>query len=434
MKETQITSGTYGHTLNATQIFSFDDQWIVYDTRNDDTHIGRTGAIERVHVETGEVQKLYATENQTLYGPGVGAVAWNPVNSNIIFIHGLQNCDSIRPYSMTRRFGAIVDTEKPGVISHAEARSIKEPLVAGGLRGGTHAHSWSADGEWISFTYNDFVIEQLEKSTGGVKDLRTIGVMAPVSMVNVGHEDNENFSGKYFAVVTATVTEHPEPGNDEIERAFDECWIGTNGYQKSNGHHQRRAVAFQGTVRRTDGTQVTEIFVSDIPDDFTKAEEGKPLEGTLSSRPNVPAGLTQTRLTFTEGNKYAGIQGPRVRLRTSPDGSKIYFPMKDDNGIVQLYAVPTAGGKIAQLTQLKYSIQAQFNVSPDGKHLSVVADNSIWLIDSFSNVQERITAGVHNDYAPVGGAIWNKQGNVLAFNRYVGSGDDLFLQIFKIEF
>ena len=55
MKEIQLTKGRYGHTLNSAQVFSSDDEWIFYDTRNDDTHIARTGSVEKVNVNTGEV-------------------------------------------------------------------------------------------------------------------------------------------------------------------------------------------------------------------------------------------------------------------------------------------------------------------------------------------------------------------------------------------
>ena len=265
--ETQLTNGKYGHTLNSTQVFSPDDQWIVYDTRNDDTHISRTGSIEKVNALTGEVVKVYSTKNQTIYGPGVGAAAFHPTQEKIIFIHGLLNSDEKTPYGFTRRFGAITGVGNSFV--HAEARTVQNPLVAGALRGGTHAHTWSGDGEWISFTYNDYLMEVLEKETKGeVKDLRTIGVMAPVQKVKVPNEDAENFSGDYFAIVAATVTERPAPGSDEIDRAFDECWVGKNGYLKRDGSLQKRAIAFQGNVRATDGSVITEVFVADIPEEI----------------------------------------------------------------------------------------------------------------------------------------------------------------------
>jgi hypothetical protein len=432
MKETLLTTGKYGHTLNSAQVFSPDDQWIVYDTRNDDTHISRTGSIEKVNVVTGEIVKVYMTNNQTVHGPGVGAVAFHPRENKMIFIHGLLNCDSTQPYGFTRRFGAVWQESTAG-IHHAEARTIKDPLVPGALRGGTHAHTWSGDGEWISFTYNDYLMESLEKSTNGsVKDLRTIGVMVPLKKVTVSRENDEEFSGEYFSVVAASVTEKPSPGSDEIERAFDEYWIGTNGYIKADGARQKRAIAFQGHVRTADGSLVTEVFVSDIPDNITEAIHGKPLEGTKETRPNVPKGITQRRITFTTGRKHAGIQGPRFRLRTSPDGSKVYFLMKDDAGIVQIFSVPTAGGKVQQVTRLTEGIQAQFNVSPDGSKLSCIADNSVWIVDLETGNATRITGRADDQGAPVNGVLWSHSGKMLAFNRYVAEGNDRYLQISSI--
>jgi len=429
MKEIQLTNGKYGHTLNATQVFSPDDQWIVYDTRNVDTGIISTSTVERVQVETGKVDTVYTTENQTNFGPGVGAVAYHPHQDKVIFIHGLLNCNEQQPYGFARRFGAIADFNESS-IRHAEARTINEPLVAGALRGGTHAHTWSGDGEWISFTYNDYRMETLEKSTqGAVKDLRTIGVMAHVKKVIVANEDAENFSGEYFTVVSATVTENPAPGSDEIERAFDECWIGNDGYIKSDGTHQKRAIAFQGNIRDAAGSLITEVFISDVPDDITQTESAKPLEGTLTTRPNVPKGLMQRRITYTADRKHPGLQGLRFRLRTSPDGKEVYFIMKDDQGIVQVFSVPTVGGLIKQITFLDSSIQAQFNVSPDGKQMSVIADNSIWHIEIAGGKATRLTERSNDETAPIGGAVWSHDGKTLAYNRYVEEGGDRFLQI-----
>ena len=105
---------------------------------------------------------------------------------------------------------------------------LLRPLLPGALRGGTHAHNWSADGKWISFTYNDYVIQQLEKKDSSVKDLRTVGVMVPGHPVNVPYDSSEeNNSGEMFSVVVAKVTENPQPGSDEIDKAFDEGWIGS---------------------------------------------------------------------------------------------------------------------------------------------------------------------------------------------------------------
>jgi Tol biopolymer transport system component len=523
MHEIPLTNGKHGHTLNATQIFSPDGKWLVFDTRNDDTHISRTGSICKLNITTKEIIEIYKTKNQSMHGPGVGAAAWNPVNDQIIFIHGLLNCNEEKPYGFTRRFGAIIsgnheagENAEIGVRQqcyHAEGRNIQEPFTKGALRGGTHAHTWSADGKWISFTYNDYLMECLEKTSSSErKDLRTIGVMTMVEnihedheagenaeigvrsinlkgtvaerassrlrrtndrsvlKVHEDHEDDENaeigvrqqcpaenFRGTYFAVVAAEITENPKFGSDEIERAFDECWLGKNGYTKDNstvqnGSQQTRAIAFQGNVRSADGTLVTEVFIADIPSDITQSLADKLLEGTLSTRPNVPAGLIQRRVTFTTERKHPGLQGPRFRLRSSADGSLIYFLMKDDNGIVQIYSVSSAENTkntivkqpLKQITNFKYSIQSQFNLSPDDKYISVVSNNQIYLVSTQDETTAQRAASWSQDgsmtsigekynerEAPINGIHWSPDGKSLIYNRYVFIEDDYYIQIFQ---
>src|SRR5690606_28213760 len=108
---------------------------------------------------------------------------------------------------------------------------------------------------------------QLAKTASGVRDLRTVGIMVPGTVKVPFDGSLENNSGICFSVVVTDVTENPEPGSDAIDKAFDECWIGKSGYQKSDGTHQQRAIAFQGNVRNTEGETVTEIFVIDLPDE-----------------------------------------------------------------------------------------------------------------------------------------------------------------------
>lgn len=433
MQEQQLTKGPYGHMVNSNQVFSPDDAWIVYDTRNDQTHISRTCCIEKVNVHTGEVVKLYKAPNQTLHGPGVGAAAWNPHGNQIIFIHGLMNCSEANPYSFTRRFGALLDACSHSQVVSAEARTVDELLVSGALRGGTHAHSWSGDGKWISFTYNDALMEKLEQtSKGKIRDLRTIGVMSPDRGVKVHKEDHENFSGKYFSSVVATVTENPRPGSDEIEKAFDECWVGKDGYVRKDGSRQKRAIAFQGHVRQTDGSLLTEIFITDIPQNISESSAVEALEGTTVSRPRVPDGVVQRRITFSGDRKFPGIQGLRFWLRSSPDGSRLYFLMKDDDGIVQVFGVSVHGGAPRKVTSLPASVQAQFNLSPDGRSLALVADNSVWVVDIKSGRSTRVTERKADEDAPVLAVNWNHAGNILVYNRYAPDGSERYLQIFKV--
>lgn len=429
-KEIQLTHSPDGHCLNSTQCFSPDDKWIVYDTRNDDARIASTGEIAMVQTITHEVKTLYRTSHQTEYGPGVGAATFSPVAYRVLFIHGIRNAVSEKPYSFTRRTGVSVDIQTPFVPIFMDARDIIPPFTAGALRGGTHAHTWSADGEWISYTYNDYIIEQAGKKDPGVRDIRTIGIMIPGKKVIVDKSgDLENNDGEMFSILAANVTENPAKGTDEIDKAFDEGWIGNNGYIKENGARQHRAIAFQGNVRNEKGEIKTEVFVADMPDSILQEVSGLPLQGTINKRPGVPPCITQRRITFTKN----GISGPRHWLRSVKDGSLVAFLAKDSNGIVQVFGVSPNGGDIKQITRNHFSVEGPFNWSPDGKKLAYPADNSIFITELASGYTERITARSPDEEKPVGGVSWSNGGTMLCFNRYVRTDEGKYLQVFLLK-
>ena len=239
-EEIQLTSGESGYCINHIQCFSPDDKWIVFDKRNDDSKIISTGSIGIVSVNDGTVKEIYRTENRTEYGPGVGAAAFSPVSNKVIFIHGLRNANEKSPYGFTRRTGVAIDISHPYQPISMDARDVTPPFSKGALRGGTHAHSWSGDGRWISFTYNDYIMEQISKENTNVKDLRTIGVMVPGDVEVTGDASLENNPGQMFSAIVAEVTENARWGSNEIEKAFDECWLGLEGYIKKDGTRQKR--------------------------------------------------------------------------------------------------------------------------------------------------------------------------------------------------
>jgi hypothetical protein len=426
-KEVQLTHAEQGHFLNPVQCFSPDGQWIVYDTRNDGGQIGSTGSIEMVHTQTGESRVLYHTTNQSEYGPGVGAAAFSPVADRVIFIHGIRNADRQRPYSFSRRTGVAIDIQEPEKPIFMDARDIAAPFTPGALRGGTHAHSWSGDGQWLSFTYNDNILETLSLSKPEIQDLRTVGVMFPGNVVVPSEADPENHSGNMFSVIVTEVTETPRPGSDEIEKAFDEGWIGKNGYLKPDGSRQKRAIAFQGNIKDENGHVKTEVFVVDLPDDLTKAVGGRPLEGTAESRPNVPYGVDQRRITFSK----TGIEGPRHWLQSTPDGGLIAFLAKDPAGHINVFGVSPNGGEISQLTQHSFDIQSGFTFSPDGGSLAYIADNAVYITEVADGKVCKLTERSTDETSPVGNAIWSPDGKILAYNRYVASTQgENYLQIF----
>mgnify|MGYP003536311786 FL=1 len=427
--ETQLTHDPYGHYLNSTQVFSPGDEWIVYDTRNDDGGIGVTGSIEMVNVQTGKILPLYHTQNQTKYGPGVGAATFSTTDHTVLFIHGIRNASEKHPYSFTRRTGVGIHTNHPFEPVFMDARNITPPFTPGALRGGTHAHTWSGDGQWISFTYNDYIMEQLSKTDSAVKDLRTIAVMMPGKVTVPDDGTMENNNGEYFSAVVARVTENPAPGTDEIDKAFDEGWIGSKGYQKADGNWQHRAIAFQGNVRNEKNETIAEVFVTDIPDNITKVSPGGHLEGTAHTRPDLPAGVVQRRITRTP----EGIHGPRHWLRTTSDGALILFMAKDSKNIIQVFSVSPNGGSIKQITFNDFSIQGPLNISPDDQYVSYIADNSVFITGIQTHTSERLTSRSTDKEAPFGAVIWSNNGQALAFNRRIIKEEKPYIQIFLLK-
>ncbi|WP_211172575.1 DUF3748 domain-containing protein [Chitinophaga sp. Ak27] len=418
----QLTYTAGGHTLNSTQCVSPDDNWIVYDTRNYDTLIAATGCIAMVNVHTKEIRELYHTSHQTDFGPGVGAATFSPAKNRVLFLHGIRDADKDHPYSVSRRTGVAVDIDTPFRLLFMDARNITPPFTRGALRGGTHAHSWSGDGQWISFTYNDYVMETLSKSDPTVKDLRTVGVMFPGPVTVPTSDTTENNSGAMFAVIVTSVTPAPKPGSDEIDKAFDESWIGVNGYLRPDGSRQRRAITFQGNVRDKDNQAKTEVFVADLPDELTTAVTGQPLEGKADKPPGIPAGVQQRRITFTAN----GIQGPRHWLRTTPDGSLIAFLAKDTAGFINIFAVSPNGGAIQQLTFHRFSIQGSFNFSPDGSRLAYIANNTVYITQPATHRSWPLTTNNSSEDLLTGAVTWLHNGKAVVYNRYVKN----YLQIF----
>src|SRR5439155_25949486 len=131
---------------------------------------------------------------------------------------------------------------------------------------------------------------------------------------------------------------------------------------------QRRAIAFQGQVVTARGEAISEVFIVDLPEDVTVPGDG-PLEGTATRRPLPPKGTVQRRLTDTAGRRHPGLQGPRHWLRSSPDGRRIAFLMKDEDGVVQLWTVSPNGGEPVPVTRNRWDVASAFTWDPDGRRV-----------------------------------------------------------------
>jgi hypothetical protein len=415
--ERQITHAPYGHILTNTRVWSPDGRWIIYDVRSDEAGSIFDGQrIEAVNVETGAVKLLYESKR----GANCGAASWHPREMRVVFILGPENPTPDWPYSASHRQGVIVDFAQPGVARNLDACDLTPPFTPGALRGGSHLHIWDAAGDWLCFTYNDALLEP---------EVRDVGVAVPARPVLVPRSHPRNHDGNFFCVLVTRTTATPKPGSDEISRAREESWIGANGYLRNDGTRQQRALAFQGDVVAKNGQTISEVFIADLPEDLTQLGDW-PLAGTKEHRPCPPKGVTQRRLTFTTERKFPGVQGPRHWLRSSPDGARIAFLMKDDFGVAQLWTVSPNGGAPAQLTRNTHDIASAFTWSPDGRAIAHVMDKSVCLTDAATGETTRLTPPGDDASAPRPEAcVFSPDGTRIAFVRREKSGGGLVNQI-----
>lgn len=427
--ERQLTRTRAGHILTNTGVWSPDGDWIVYDTRSDPEGAVFDGTtIELVNVRTLDTRVLYRSTR----GAGCGVATFNPRRPEVVFIHGPENPGPDWSYNAYHRRGVIVRLDEPLQAINLDARDLAPPFTAGALRGGSHVHVFSGDGEWVSFTYEDHLLAQFnEPAIHRDINQRNIGVSCPARPVRVNPDHPRNHDGSHFTVLVTRTASMPKPG--DIVRACEEGWIGTNGYLRADGRVQRRALAFQGHVLTDRNEIVSEVFVVDLPDDLTVAGDG-PLAGTETRRPAPPQDVIQRRLTGTEHRKYPGLQGPRHWLRCSPDGERIAFLMKDDAGVVQLWTISPRGGEPAQLTRNPWSIASVFTWSSDGRQIAHVMDNSVFVTDVATGISTRLTRRVADAEAPRPEAcVFSPDGRHIAFVRRVLDGNSRYNQIFVVE-
>ncbi|CAK9886890.1 MAG: Protein TolB [Candidatus Erwinia impunctatus] len=413
--EQQLTFACRHHQLTNINIWTADSQWIVFDTRSQ-TAIFDGQSVERVSLE-GDIDVLYRARR----GASLGVVTVSPeLPPRYVCIEGPEYPDATWCYDFHHRHGLIIAPQQTGTL---DAFDITSPYTPGALRGGSHVHVFSPDGTRLSFTYNDHVMYQ-----SGL-DRRNVGVAVPLHPVFPPLKHPREYPGSHFCVLVSETSANPLPGSDEIDRAYEEGWIGLNGYKRNDGSHQRWALAFIGDTRNISGEKIPEIFIVDLPEALSDyAIPGKiPLQGTGDHFPAPPAGVKQRRLTFTHQRLYPGIATvPRHWLRSSPDGSKIAFLMKDDRGIVQLWLQPVTGGGPQQISFVDSDIQSALSWHPSGMAVALIQDNSVMLCDVGSGRMQRLTSPTTPP--PIADAVvCSPDGHYIAYLRLVDGWQQIFV-------
>jgi len=402
-----LTSSKAGHTLHHQHVFSPDDAYIVFDGRNDETKIGETAEIGVVQIASSTESVLFRNANQTMYGPGVGAASFHPHRHRVVCIKGLASCSPEVPYAMSRRIGWCLDLEKPQHGFHLDARAVLAPYPPGSLRGGTHSHGWSASGELVSFTYNDAFVDA---------DLRVVGVMVPSGKPILVDEVPGNNSGEMYSAIVSEVVSQAAFGSDEIEKAFDECWLGV-----------KNTIAFQGNTRNAEGALITEIFLVDI--DVAAVLRDADAVGQVGERPKVPVGIQQRRLSRTS----KGLSNLRHWLRASADGRYVYALAKDNHERNQLIQCDALSGDFTYISAFDFSIDSPINISYKGDKLTFIAQNNVFIYRLADGQLEQLTHFAADDLSLAGVPVFSRSDKQIAFNQFVEGDGDVNLQVKLIQ-
>jgi hypothetical protein len=427
--ERQLTSREQNHLLTNVNAWSHDGQWIYYDVRSDAAGSVFDGTrIERVHAIDGRVEVIY----QATRGACVGVVTASQNEDRIVFIHGPEAPTNDWQYCAWHRRGVLTKPACPESISNLDARDLVSPYTAGALRGGTHVHVFSGDGQWVSFTYEDHVLATA-KNPLAAKNQRNVGISAPFGPVRVSRGHERNHDGEAFSVLVTQTADLPAPGSDEISRAYEDAWIGTDGYARSDGTHQHRALAFIGDVMGRDGQTWPELFIVDIPGDVT-IDGTASLCGTPLTRPAPPDGCKQRRITYTQLRKYPGLAPVRHWPRSSPDGRRIAFLMRDVDARNQLWLVSPNGGEPCQVTHGDCSIESAFTFRPDGIAIACVANGCICEINVESGTLTPLTSPSHRDSEiRTEAVVYSPDGSRIAYVRRTKLPGNEFNQIFVVD-
>lgn len=261
-------------------------------------------------------------------------------------------------------------------------------------------------------------------------DLRTIGVTKFGTSVRVPANEYFTDRGEGFSVVVVTVTPDPEPGSDQISHAYSDSWVGHHGYRRPDGTRQR-ARAFLGRTVSKDRKQIEEIFIVDIPDDITVPGPLGPLEGTKSTFPMPPAGTRQRRLTHTENSAFPGCQGI---IRSSPDGDRILFRMKDAKNYSQSFLTTPYGETPKQVTFVDGGITDNARWNPTRSVIASVSANKILITNVEPGPRFGQTRVLIDKAPPPYALVWSHDGKTLAYNRAIKTNDDETRQIFVTTF
>ena len=394
MIEKQISVSPKTHALDNNDNFSPDGRFLCYDTRGTvyNENLANSKSIEKVEIASGEETILWDPPSATGEdaAPGVAAASFHPSKNKVIFIQGplLDEVKERGPYSIRNRTALEVDGNGKKEDEKVDMRDITSKITTPGAhRGGTHRHEYTRNGMRIGFTYDDFLIQDYD---------RTIGFMQPDTHVPEGYTH-------YFTVILKPA-EMGKSLAGEIEKAYGDSWIDAAGTMR----------AFIGKVRAQNGIDYeNDLFVADIPLDI---DISTARSGTQDQYPEPPEGITIRRLTH--GMNVSGI------VRGSSDGTQIAFAAPDKDGIDQVYITNALGSdnEPALLTRLASPVSS-IRWHPSGEWVFFISNGNVFVTYLGSSLGSGLTIQLSDDRLLRDQLVVSPDGNLLAYIIPVATQD-----------
>ena len=403
----QLTNTPRGHMIANRGCWTADGLAILFDLRDDETRFDSPSImqvrIDPVNLGRSNCELVYTSAD----GSRCGVPTCSGVDDRVVFIHADEPLEDDWHYCAWHRRGVIMRLNQLETVSTLDARDIVPPFTPGALRGGTHLHTFNHDATAIVSTYEDHVLAMTSDKFSQA-NRRGIAVHVLSTPVTVPKSHPRNHDGTSFTTFVSHLTDQPIDGSDEISMATGESWLAGPGNR----------IAMQGTVVDRHGKTRVEIFLITLPDrlcDLCIAGD-HPLQGTPTTRPGVPAGVTQQRLTFTCDRPLPGIVGPRHWAVGSPDGSRIGFYMRDDNGNVQFWTVSPDSSEMIQVTHNAPEPTSSFTWHPNGSHVAYIADGSVMMANTHDGSFQRLTSRLAAADGPTHHAcVFSPDGSSIAY-------------------
>ncbi|MCK5820544.1 MAG: DUF3748 domain-containing protein [Bacteroidales bacterium] len=386
MPEKQLSFSPKTHALDNNDNFSPDGRFLCYDTRGTiyNENLANSKSIEKIEISSGIETVLWDPPfvSGEEAAPGVAAASYHPIENKIVFIHGpdLDEVEKRGYYNIRNRTAVEVDGEGNKTFVRIDLRDVfNDTTIHGAHRGGTHRHEYTRKGNRIGFTYDDFLVQDYD---------RTIGFMQPDEKTPEGYTH-------YFSIILKPARkDHSKAG--EIEKAYGDSWVDAEGSMR----------AFIGKVRAINGSDYdNDLFIADIPMDIDITTSWS---GTQNDYPEAPEGISIRRLTH--GMNVTGI------ARGSADGKLVAFASEDEAAVSQLFIIKSDGSEEepVQVTYLKDQVSA-IRWHPSGEWIFYISNGDVMASYVGTRFNFGETIKLSNDQLERDQLVLSPDGNMLAY-------------------